>query len=54
MFGLGMSEIVVICILGLLLFGNRLPGLARSLGKSLVEFRKEFHDIEEDVRASSR
>jgi sec-independent protein translocase protein TatA len=54
MFGLGIAEIVVICIIGLLLFGNRLPGMARSLGKSLMEFRKEFQGIEEDVRGSSR
>jgi sec-independent protein translocase protein TatA len=52
MFGLGMAEIVVICIIGLLLFGNRLPGVARSLGKSLVELRKEIHGIEEDIRPS--
>lgn len=42
MFGLGMAEIGVICIIGLLLFGNRLPGLARSLGQSLMAFRKEL------------
>ncbi len=54
MFGLGMAEILVICAIGLLLFGNKLPSLARSLGKSLVEFRKEFKGIEEDVRGSVR
>ena len=54
MFGLGMAEIVVICIIGLLLFGNRLPSLARSLGKSLVELRKEIHGIEDDIRSPSR
>lgn len=54
MFGLGMAEIVVVCVIGLLLFGNRLPSLARSLGKSLMEFRKEFHGIEEDIRAPLR
>jgi sec-independent protein translocase protein TatA len=43
MFHLGMAEIVVICIIGLVLFGNRLPGAARSLGKSLMEFRKELN-----------
>jgi sec-independent protein translocase protein TatA len=43
MFGLGMAEILVICVIGLLLFGNRLPGVARSLGKSLMEFRKELN-----------
>lgn len=50
MFGLGMAEIVIVCVIGLLLFGNRLPSLARSLGKSFVEFRKEVHSLEEDIR----
>jgi sec-independent protein translocase protein TatA len=42
MLGLGMPEIVVLCILGVLLFGKRLPEVARSLSKTLVEFRKEI------------
>jgi TatA/E family protein of Tat protein translocase len=50
MFGLGMAEILVVCVIGLLLFGNKLPGLARSLGRSFVEFRKELSGIEEDIR----
>ena len=32
MFGLGFGELVVILFLGLLLFGNHLPRMARSLG----------------------
>ena len=42
MFGLGMPEIVVLLVVGLLLFGNRLPEIARWLGKTIVEFRKEL------------
>jgi len=38
MFGLGTAEVVVLLVIGLLLFGNQLPGLARSLGKFLTEF----------------
>jgi sec-independent protein translocase protein TatA len=49
MFGLGMAEIVVVLVIGLLLFGNRLPALARSLGKTLVEFKKEVHGMQEDL-----
>jgi sec-independent protein translocase protein TatA len=49
-FNLGMAEILVLCVVGLVLFGNKLPGVARSLGRSFVEFRKELSGIEEDVR----
>jgi sec-independent protein translocase protein TatA len=52
MFGLGMAEIAVICLIGLLLFGNKLPSLARSLGRTLVEFRKEVSDLKEDIHGS--
>lgn len=50
MFGLGMAEILVVCAIGLVLFGNRLPSLARWLGQSFMEFRKEVRGIEEDIR----
>jgi sec-independent protein translocase protein TatA len=40
MFNLGTAEILVLLVIGLVLFGNRLPGLARSLGKGLVEFKQ--------------
>jgi sec-independent protein translocase protein TatA len=49
MFGLGMAEILVVLVIGLLLFGNRLPDLARSLGKTLVEFKKEMNGVQEDL-----
>jgi len=49
MFGLGMAEILVVLVIGLLLFGNRLPDLARSLGKTLVEFKKEVNGVQEDL-----
>jgi TatA/E family protein of Tat protein translocase len=54
MFGLGVAEIVVVCVIGLLLFGNRLPSLARWLGKSFMEFRKEVRGLEEDIRGPVR
>lgn len=50
MFGLGAMETVVLCGLGLLLFGNKLPDVARSLGKTLVEFRKGWKGLEDEIR----
>jgi len=51
MFGLGTAEILVILVLALLLFGNRLPELARWMGKTLVEFRKEASNLTEDLHS---
>ena len=54
MFGLGTAEIVVILVVALLLFGNKLPDLARWLGKTLVEFKKEADNITHDLHSSGR
>ena len=53
-----MTELMVIFVIGLLVLGpKRLPALARSLGRSLAEFRRastdlrrEFLDISEETR----
>lgn len=42
-------ELVVILVVALLLFGKRLPDVARSLGKGIVEFKKGVKGIEDDV-----
>jgi sec-independent protein translocase protein TatA len=52
--GLGPWEIIVIALVVLLLFGNRLPGLMRSLGQGVVEFKKGVQGIEEDDEARPR
>jgi sec-independent protein translocase protein TatA len=39
----------IILIIGLLLFGKRLPEVGRSIGKGIVEFKKGLAGIEDDV-----
>jgi sec-independent protein translocase protein TatA len=44
---------VIIAVIGLLLFGKRLPEVGKSLGKGIVEFKKGLKGIEEEVSTSS-
>ena len=48
MFGAGQWEILIVVFVILLLFGNRLPGVMRSLGRGVVEFKKGVSGVEED------
>lgn len=45
----GPLEMLIIAAIVLLLFGNRLPGVMRSLGRGIVEFKKGIQGIEEEV-----
>lgn len=45
----GLPEMLIIGVIALLLFGKRLPEVARSLGKGIVEFKKGVHGLEDDV-----
>jgi len=48
---IGMSELLVILLIALLLFGaNRLPEIARSLGKTFREFKKGIKEIDDEVK----
>jgi TatA/E family protein of Tat protein translocase len=58
MFGIGMTELLVILTIGLLVIGpKKLPELARSLAKGLAEFRRastemrrEFLEVADEAR----
>jgi sec-independent protein translocase protein TatA len=42
-------EMLIVAGFGLLFFGNRLPSVMRSLGKSVTEFKKGVAGIEDDL-----
>ena len=46
---IGMPELIVIMIIGVLLFGKRLPEVGRSLAKGIVEFKKGLRGVEDEI-----
>ena len=50
----GPMEMLIIGVIVLLLFGNRLPSVMRSLGKGVVEFKKGIQGIEEEVENAGK
>jgi sec-independent protein translocase protein TatA len=46
---LGPAEMLFVGMIALLLFGKKLPEVARSLGKGVIEFKKGLRGIEDDV-----
>lgn len=46
MFGIGSTEILIICVVALLVIGpQKLPGFLRTLGKGLAEFKRMSSDV---------
>ncbi|MHC4947063.1 MAG: Sec-independent protein translocase subunit TatA/TatB [Planctomycetota bacterium] len=53
-FGLpGHGEWIILLILGLLIFGRRLPEVGRSLGRGIVEFKRGIRGIEDEIEDES-
>jgi sec-independent protein translocase protein TatA len=48
MFGLGTSEMVIFGVIALLLYGKRLPEVAKGLGQSFRQFKDGLSGIDED------
>ena len=47
--GLGMQEMLLLLLLGVLLFGRKLPDIGRSLSKTVIEFKKGVSGVEEEI-----
>jgi sec-independent protein translocase protein TatA len=49
--GIGGPELLLLMVVVLMLFGSdKLPGLARGMGKSIREFKKAAAGVEEEIR----
>ena len=49
--GIGVQELLLIFLVLLLLFGaKKIPEIAKGLGKSVKEFKKGVHEIEEEIK----
>lgn len=44
MMGIGVVQIIIMGLVGLLLFGHRLPAVMRSLGSSLHAFKEGLNE----------
>ena len=50
MFNIGTTELIIIFLIILLLFGAKnIPEIAKGIGKSISSFKKGLKDIKEDV-----
>ena len=51
MFGLGVQEIMLILLIAVFFFGGeKIPEIARGLGKGIREFKRTMKEIDEDER----
>ena len=48
--GLGWQELAVVLVVMLLVFGNRVPEIMRSLGKGLNQFKRGLHEAESEIK----
>lgn len=48
--GIGYLEIILIAIVAVMLFGNKLPEVARSVGQSYTQFRRGLNDIQTSIK----
>ena len=54
MFGLSPAQLMVVGVVAILLFGSKLPEVARSLGRQYRDLRRGLNDLQDQFRQAER
>ena len=54
MFEINNFQVLVIAVLAVLLFGNRLPEIMRSVGKGIAQFRRGLEEMHDDAKDAKK
>ncbi len=49
----GWQEIIILLVIGVLVFGKRLPEVGRNFGRSIVEFKKGLKGVGDEIDAQA-
>ncbi|MEO0966281.1 MAG: twin-arginine translocase TatA/TatE family subunit [Planctomycetota bacterium] len=50
----GLPELIVIGVIGLLIFGKRLPEVGKSLGQGIIEFKKGLSGVTDEIKDAAK